>query len=72
LALLERCDGDWIQVWYFLDCLLCMRGHSALAGAHSNVSAGFFSLQLLSNLAPFLGLCFSEASIYLRCGVVNV
>jgi hypothetical protein len=52
-------------VLYFLECLLRMRGHSALVDAHSNVSVGFFSLRFLANLAPFLGLCFSGASI---CG----
>jgi hypothetical protein len=64
LALLARCDGHWKQVLYFLECLLHMRGHSAPAGARSNVSVGFISLQLLANLAPFLGLCFSGASVY--------
>jgi hypothetical protein len=66
LALLARCDGHWKQVLYFLECLLGMRGHSAPAGACSNVSVGFFSLQFPANLAPFLGLCFSGAS---TCGV---
>jgi hypothetical protein len=47
LALLARCDGQWKQVLYFLECLLRMRGHSALASARSNVTAGFFSLQFL-------------------------
>jgi hypothetical protein len=47
LALLVRCDGHWKQVLYFLECLLLMRGHSAPTGSRSNVSAGFFSLQLL-------------------------
>jgi hypothetical protein len=56
LALLARCDGHWKQVLYFLECLLRMRGHSAAAGAHSNVSAGVFSLRLLADLVPFLGL----------------
>jgi hypothetical protein len=56
LALLARCDGRWKQVLYFLEGLLRMRGHSASAGARSNVSAGFFSLQLPANLVPFLGL----------------
>jgi hypothetical protein len=64
LALLARCDGHWKQVLYFLECLLRMRGHSAAAGAHSNVSAGVFSLRLLANLAPCLGLCFSGGSVY--------
>jgi hypothetical protein len=41
-------------VLYFLECLLHMQGHSAPTGACSNVSAGFFSLHLLANLAPFL------------------
>jgi hypothetical protein len=63
LALLARCDGHWKQVLYFLECLLLMRGRSAPANDHSNVSAGFFSLQFLPNLAPFLGLCFSGASV---------
>jgi hypothetical protein len=54
LALLARCDGHWKQVLYFLECLLHMQGHSAPTGACSNVSAGFFSLHLLANLAPFL------------------
>jgi hypothetical protein len=52
-------------VLYFLECLLRMRGHSTPAGACSNVSANFFSLQFLANLGPFLGLCFSGASV---CG----
>jgi hypothetical protein len=47
LALLVRCDGHWKQVLYFLECLLLMWGHSAPAGSRSNVSACFFSLQLL-------------------------
>jgi hypothetical protein len=63
LALLARCDGHWKQVLYFLEYLLCMRGCSAPAGARSNVSASFFSLQFLANLAPFLGLCSSGASV---------
>jgi hypothetical protein len=42
-----------------------MPGRSAPAGARSNVSVGFFSLQFLADLVPFLGLCFSGASI---CG----
>jgi hypothetical protein len=63
LALLARCDGHWKQVLYFLECMLRMQGRSAPAGTHSNVSAGFFSLQFLANLVPFLGLCFSGASI---------
>jgi hypothetical protein len=66
LALLMRSDGHWKQVLYFLECLLRMLGHSAPAGARSNVSAGFFSLQFLADLAPFLGLCLSGASV---CGV---
>jgi hypothetical protein len=49
---------------YFLECLPHMPGCSTLAGARSNVSASFFFLQFLANLAPFLGLCFSGASIY--------
>jgi hypothetical protein len=65
LALLKRCNGHWKQVLYFLECLLLMQGHSAPASARSNVSAGFFFLQFLANLAPFLGLCFSGASV---CG----
>jgi hypothetical protein len=65
LALLARCDGHWKQVLYFLEGLLRMRGHSAVAGARSNISAGVFSLQLLANLAPCLGLYFSGASV---CG----
>jgi hypothetical protein len=64
LALLARCDGHWKQVLYFLECLLLMPGRSAPAGARSNVSAGFFSLQLLANLAPFLGLYYSGVSVY--------
>jgi hypothetical protein len=64
LALLARCDGHWKQVLYFLECLPHMPGCSTLAGARSNVSASFFFLQFLANLAPFLGLCFSGASIY--------
>jgi hypothetical protein len=66
LALLARCNGHLKQVLYFLECLLCMLGRSAAVDAHSNVSAGFFSLQFLANLAPFLGLRFSGASV---CGV---
>jgi hypothetical protein len=62
LALLTRCHGHWKQVLYFLECLLHMQGRSAPAGARSNVSAGFFFLQLLANLAPFLGLYFRGAS----------
>jgi hypothetical protein len=62
LALLARCDGHWKQVLYFLECLLHMPGRSVPDGARSNVSAGFFSLQLLANLAPFLGLCISGGS----------
>jgi hypothetical protein len=50
LVLLARCDGHWKQVLYFLECLMRMLGRSAPAGACSNVSAGFFSLQLLANL----------------------
>jgi hypothetical protein len=65
LALLARCNGYWKQVLYFLECLLRMRGHSAPAGARSNVSAGFFFLQLLADLAPILGIYFSGASV---CG----
>jgi hypothetical protein len=64
LALLARCDGHWKQVLYFLECLLHMRGPSAPAGARSNVSAGFFSLQFLTNLACFLGFCFNGVSVY--------
>jgi hypothetical protein len=56
LALLTRCDGHWKQVLYFLECLLCMPRRSAPTGARSNVSAGFSSLQFLSNLVLFLGL----------------
>jgi hypothetical protein len=52
-------------VLYFLECLLRMRGHSTPAGAHSNVSAGFFYLQFLTDLVPFFGLYFSGASM---CG----
>jgi hypothetical protein len=66
LVLLARCDGHWKQVLYFMECLLCMPGRSAPAGALSNVSAGFFSLEFLAILAPFLGLSFSGASV---CGV---
>jgi hypothetical protein len=62
LALLARYDGHWKQVLYFLECLLRMRRHSAPAGACSNISAGFFSLQL-ANLVPFFGLCFSGAFV---------
>jgi hypothetical protein len=65
LALLARCDGHWKQVLYFLECLQHMQGHSAPAGASSNVSAGFFSLQFLANLAPFFGLCYNGVSV---CG----
>ena len=64
LVLLARCNGHWKQVLYFLGCLLHMGGHSALVGACSNVSVGFFSLQLLANLAPFFGLCFSGVCVY--------
>jgi hypothetical protein len=71
LALLARCDGHWKQVMYFLECLLRMPGCSAPAGACSNVSASFFSLQFLANLAPFLWSLFYW-SICLWCGVVNV
>ena len=59
LALLTRCDGRWKQVLHFLECLLRMRRCSAPASARSNVSVGFFSLLLLANLVPFLGLYFS-------------
>jgi hypothetical protein len=38
---------------------------STCAGARSNVSAGFFSLEFVANLAPFFGLCFSGAFV---CG----
>jgi hypothetical protein len=36
----------------------------ALCPCRSNVSVGFFFLQLLANLAPFFGLYFSGASVY--------
>jgi hypothetical protein len=65
LVLLARCDGHWKQVLYFLECLLRMRGRSAPTDAPSNVSAGFFSLQFLANLAPFFGLYSSGAFV---CG----
>jgi hypothetical protein len=65
LALLERCDGHWKQVLYFLECLLHVSGRSAPAGTRSNVSAGFITLQFLADLVPYLCLCFSGASI---CG----
>jgi hypothetical protein len=50
---------------YFLEHLLHMPGRFALAGAHSNVSASFFSLQLLANLALFFCLYFSGVPV---CG----
>jgi hypothetical protein len=64
LVLLARCGGHWKQVLNFLKCLLHILGHSTPAGTYSNVSAGFFSLQLLANFAPFFGLCFSGVSVY--------
>jgi hypothetical protein len=73
LALLGRCDGHWKQVLNFLECLMRMWGCSALAGACSNVSAGFFSLQLLANLAPFfVSILVERLSVVQNCKCLKV